>query len=392
MNRGTFISGAGHLILIVGLIVGDWLGDWMKSEARPPEVADVAIVSEREYAALVLPPIQPPSQSEIPDTLAQQSEESPVPAPELAVSLPAVDTPDPIVPDDTQTSPEAPETPDVSESPVSESFDDPTIDIAVAEPLLSSSPDAPVTETTSTPRDAPRIAPVPVLESPPTPKFADTPVPQVSPESESPDVAIDLPEAAPEEATTEIVTEAETPSLAPAIAAIPVLRPVRRPVPAPDPEPEQDSAEEPEPETDQSSERPRDELASIIEEAVVAAAEAEANPGGERSTPVAAALSPSEIAGFRAAVQRCWNVGALSSEALMVTVTVGISMTPDGRPSEPRLLGYSGGSEAAAGQAFDVARRAVLICGREGYKLPADSYERWREIEIKFNPEKMRLK
>lgn len=79
-------------------------------------------------------------------------------------------------------------------------------------------------------------------------------------------------------------------------------------------------------------------------------------------------------------------------EALAVTVTVGISMNRDGKPDEPRLLGHTGGSEAAARKAFDVARRAILRCGGNGYDLPADRYEHWREIEITFNPEKMRLK
>jgi len=135
---------------------------------------------------------------------------------------------------------------------------------------------------------------------------------------------------------------------------------------------------------------PRVDFRDAVERAVGAAV-VKPDPDGGPSR-IAAALSPGEIDRLRVAVQQCWNVGAVSTEALAVTVTVGISMTRDGRPGEPRLLGHSGGSEAAAAQAFDAARRAILRCGIGGYDLPADRYERWREVEITFNPEKMRLK
>jgi hypothetical protein len=93
-------------------------------------------------------------------------------------------------------------------------------------------------------------------------------------------------------------------------------------------------------------------------------------------------------------VQACWNVGALSTEALGTTVVVAFDMARDGRPEQGtmRLLEFSGGSEAAAQQAYEAARRAIIRCGVNGYDLPEESYDHWRQVELVFNPEGMRLR
>lgn len=393
MNRGAFISGAGHLVLLVGLIVGDWLKDRMDFDTPPPEVTDVLIVSERDYAGLVLPQIRTPALPDIPDTLMQQSTDEPAPAPEPAERPAEVESPEPIASEDAEPTPEAPESPDGSDPLPSELVDDLSVDPVVPEPAPLVPEDILPRDEAPTPQEAPRIAPVPVPESLPSPEFAETPVPQVSPDSDSPDVALDLPAAAPEEATTEIVTEAETPSSAPAVSAIPRARPVRKATeesePEPEPAPTPDSAPVEDPDSDPDP-SPID-FGAAVKQALEAAVE-DADQDTRPSPVARTTLSPSEIEGLRVAVQRCWNVGAVSTEALSVKVTVGISMSRDGKPGEPRLLGFSGGSEAAAGKAFDVARRAILRCGTGGYNLPSDRYEQWREIEITFNPEKMRLK
>ncbi len=105
--------------------------------------------------------------------------------------------------------------------------------------------------------------------------------------------------------------------------------------------------------------------------------------------PMGPPLSLAERDGFRMAIRDCWNVGALSVEASRMTVSVGFAMAPDGRPQAAslRIADYRGGSETAAQQAFDVARRAILICGRAGYPLPADKYGRWRDVVVDFRPD-----
>lgn len=93
-------------------------------------------------------------------------------------------------------------------------------------------------------------------------------------------------------------------------------------------------------------------------------------------------------------IAHCWNVGSLSPEGLAVSVRVGFSLDRSGRPdlASIRLIEASGGSDAAARQAFEAARRAIIRCGSQGYNLPVEKYAQWREIEMTFNPEKMRIR
>jgi len=69
-------------------------------------------------------------------------------------------------------------------------------------------------------------------------------------------------------------------------------------------------------------------------------------------------------------------------------------MFEDGRPDTGsiRMVDFTGGSAAAAERAYAAARRAIIRCGIDGYDLPAGKYDRWRDIEMTFNPEKMRIK
>ena len=94
------------------------------------------------------------------------------------------------------------------------------------------------------------------------------------------------------------------------------------------------------------------------------------------------------------AVERCWNVGSLSTEALQVTVIVGVTFSLDGRPENGsiQMVSAEGGSDAAARQAYEAGRRAIIRCGASGYDLPVEKYGEWRNTEFVFNPEKMRIK
>ncbi|MGM0661234.1 MAG: energy transducer TonB, partial [Pseudomonadota bacterium] len=105
-------------------------------------------------------------------------------------------------------------------------------------------------------------------------------------------------------------------------------------------------------------------------------------------------LTGGERDALRVAVQECWNVGSLSSEALRTSVVVAVSMTRDGQPEigSIRLAGSSGGGDAAAKQAYEAARRAIIRCGSDGFDLPAEKYDQWRDIEMTFNPESMRIR
>jgi len=105
-------------------------------------------------------------------------------------------------------------------------------------------------------------------------------------------------------------------------------------------------------------------------------------------------LTEAEQQGIARQVTRCWNLGSASSETLRTRVTVGFAMDVDGRPDPDsiRLVRAEGGSEASVEVAFRMARSAILRCTGEGYDLPADKYEQWREVELTFDPERMRLR
>ncbi|MBZ0128020.1 MAG: energy transducer TonB, partial [Rhodobacteraceae bacterium] len=104
-------------------------------------------------------------------------------------------------------------------------------------------------------------------------------------------------------------------------------------------------------------------------------------------------LTAGETEGLRLAIQECWNVGSLSTDALKVTVVVGVSLDAEAKPlaASIRLIS-SEGNIVAAEQAYEAARRAIIRCGVRGYGLPVEKYDHWRDIEITFNPEKMRIR
>jgi len=116
--------------------------------------------------------------------------------------------------------------------------------------------------------------------------------------------------------------------------------------------------------------------------AAAALAEGDTKPG----------LSELEQASLLQHVSACWNLGALSVEALATVVEVDFDVKQDGKPDigSIRMTSYRGGSEAAANQAFQAARRAIIRCGVNGFELPVDKYEHWRHLRLTFDPDNMR--
>jgi hypothetical protein len=373
VTTGTYISGGGHALLILWLL----LGGLFSGDREPPELesADVSLISAAEFAALSAPQVSPDASVEVPVPAVPEVDASPVPAPRPVTTPDQSGAPETATPDAPDATPETPETPT---PPTAEVTDQPPDLIAppapdVATPDLTAPSDAPQ------PQDAPRVAPLPVPETPLSPEIADTATPRVSPDAETDQRAEDAPAAAPEEATTEIVTEAETPARAPGASP----RPVARPAPP-------EVAETPTPD------------APAVPGEAIADAVAEAVAGAVTDTPAAPApaapsgppLTRGEKDGLRVAVQQCWNTGSLSTEALLVTVTVAVSMARDGTPDSGsiRMIDATGGSAEAARQAFEAARRAIIRCGARGFDLPVEKYDQWRDIEMTFNPERMRIK
>ncbi|WP_076363389.1 hypothetical protein [Phaeovulum vinaykumarii] len=375
---GIGVSAALHGGLIIWVALGDWLFD--PTPPEPIEIAEVSVISEAAFQQIVAAApraAETPAEPETPAPVAAAPEPEPEPAPQPDPEPAPEPLPDPQV--------AAPEPePEAEPAPM------PVLP-PVAEPAPMLAPDI---SARPRPRPADRVAPVPSETPAPDAQTAETAVRETRPEeSPAPDPEPPRPEAAPPEATTQIVTEdVETDdrpqSSAPRSSPRPPGRPAR-----PDPAPETRTAAPAAtpPAATPPARDTRDAVADALAEALAGSDDSTGGVGRAASGPP---LTAGEREALVVAVKACWNVGALSSEALRTVVTVGFDMTPDGRPVNGSIaqLSYTGGSEAAAAQAFEAGRRAIIRCGASGFPLPPEKYDQWQRIEIVFNPEKMRMK
>tara|TARA_R110001583_G_scaffold129304_2_gene281059 strand:- start:22085 stop:23251 length:1167 start_codon:yes stop_codon:yes gene_type:complete len=388
VNTGQYISGAGHLGLIAYMIFGGMFLSPKKTESV--DVQEVALISEAEFAALSTTSTAPETFAEAETLKAPVAETAPAPTP-IEDSTPEVqpsEAPPPDVPEPR---------PEVSESLPAPVAVDPTPPSPQVEPELSLEdpgaglPDIP--DRKPTPRPVPRISDQVVSTPEPQPEISDAPVEATSDTADTEKVVEQTQEqAAPQETTTEIVTEAEKPS---GMSTSP--RPKSRPANLAAQAAAQKPAEAPKPETPKPATPkpdPADAVANAAAEAAAAlAAEAAETPAAPKR-PVGPPLTGGEREGMRVAVSQCWNVGAMSTEAMRTKITVGVAMNEDGTPQAGSisLLGFEGGTETGAQSAFEVARRAIIRCGARGFPLPVDKYDHWRNIEMTFDPEQMRFK
>lgn len=366
MNTGQYISGIGHIGLIGWLL----LGDAFAPAPEPFDVTEVAVVSPEEYERIVGMQQPPETDSEAPTPPQPSEPEEPAPQP--------VTTPDePPARPERDPKPETPpqdDSPDVTEilpPEPTEVQDEPP---EIAPPPVEDVVVAPKKSLRPKPRPAPRVAPEPVAQPEPEAKPDEVVREEVRKDVAGETQKDESDATAPEEAAKEVVTEAEDdPSSAPVSSLRPKTRPSR-----PTAKPE-DTA------TDRRS---------AIEKAIAEAAGPDAAPADTPEAPAGPPLTAGEKDALRVSVQRCWNTGSLSSDALRTTVIVGVKLFENGKPDvgSIRLVSSSGGSSDSARQAFEAARRAIIRCGASGYNLPKDKYAQWRDIEMTFNPEKMRIK
>jgi len=75
---------------------------------------------------------------------------------------------------------------------------------------------------------------------------------------------------------------------------------------------------------------------------------------------------------FSKEVSSCWNRGSLSTEASRTSVTIGLAIGANGKVDKSSLTLQSsiGSSDAAAKQAYEAGRRAILMCEKGGYPMP----------------------
>lgn len=366
MKTGLVVSAAGHALLIGVIVLG---GALTPEDLPPPEVADVSVLSEAEFAALTRS-AQAPDVSDAGPAAATPPSPSGETAPQAPASAP--DTPPASVPaPPAAAAPDAPGDVPAPPQPLA-----PQAEVSDAPPAPPAQPAAePETtppEATRAQRPAPRVAPQ--AAPPPPPEAEDAPevVERTTPAPTPEPPAEQTPPTAPEEAATEIVTEAEEAAPAPQRSVRPPTRPSR---------PATRAAAAAEPPAD-TPDQP------------AAAAAAGANGGAsDEGAGTSAPLGEREISGLIGAIGREWSVD-VGGIASTVTVVVSIELTREGiLAGTPTLVSADSDDSAAVEAAFRRARTALITVSRSGgFDLPPEKYEQWQEIEITFNPDEMRLR
>jgi len=353
VQKSTYISAGGHALLLGYAFFG---GLFNAEPLELPEI-DISVISEAEFAALTRaaqpPDVEPTALEPILRALEPEPEPDPVvpvpePTPEPRPESPQIVEPEPAPPELTPEPEPLPE-------PVEE---------AVVIPGI-----APDSSLRPKPRPADRVASEAVSAPEPDVEIDNTAQEASEPDANAEQVVNEQSETAPEEAATELVTEAEQPS---ASAPSGAIRPRARP---------RDTAA--------ASEATQPDTSSAVN-AALAEALGEPAASDETSGPT---LTVGETDALRLAVQNCWVVD-VGSQAANVMVVIGMSMDLRGKvvPDSLRLVSSTGGNGVARETAFQSARRAVLRCQKEGYDLPDDKYEQWKEIEMTFNPKDMRIR
>ncbi|MEP3676106.1 energy transducer TonB [Sulfitobacter sp.] len=379
-KTGNIVSGVGH----AGFIFWILFGGLFTSRPDPVEVQEAAVISGAEYQALVDAARQP-----------QEIAPEPVPAaPEVTADAPEIDT----GPQEAA-APEPVNVPEPAAEPVEQPVPDLAPEVSEAAPERPEPPaevtveDAPVDDT-PVERQAEVIAPTPAPE--PTPEAVQEPEPQEAVIPEEAGETVEQPRDATQapEAADRIITEAAQP---PAASPNESLRPpARRPTPpVPTRTAQAPETPAPAPATEPANETPvapAPEDTAIADAATQAALDALAS-SAQNTVPTGPPLSSGEKDALRIAVQSCWNVDPGARWA-QTTVTVAMDMTQDGKvvQSSLRMIASEGGDSSTANAAFGAARRAILLCQKDGYPLPAEKYGQWQQIEMTFNPDQMRIR
>ncbi len=387
MTTGQIVSAVGHVCLLLWVVLGDWL--FSAKEMPEVTVAEVSLMTSSEFDAMVKA-----SPDAAPAKAAETTPAQPVTPPKPAEPKPA--EPKPVVEDVPQDVP-------VSDAPQPIETPDPVAPLADTEQPVPVAP----SDAKPKPRPIDRVAAVPVDSPTDAPDISDTPTPKAS-ENAAPDAPVveQEPEAAPQEATTQIVTEAvetedKAPQLPPTASLPPRSRPKDLVKPEEPPKEEQVASAEPAPETPPAEDAVADAIAAAVADAATdpaadapAPSDSTGAASGQSNAPSGPPMTGAETDAMRVAVQACWNVGALSMEALRTTVVVGLSVNPDGKPDAAsiRMVSSDGTSDVATRQAFDAARRAIIRCGSKGFPLPSEKYDQWKELELVFDPNGMRMR
>jgi hypothetical protein len=249
-----------------------------------------------------------------------------------------------------------------------------TPDVQPPAPQIDTAMMLPDVSTDSAPIQANRVAPTPVAP-PEQPAIVDDVTQEATVPADATEPPVeDVPEVkettAPEAASSEIITEAKKEDAKRQSSPRPMLRP---------------SNFKPTPPTETAKTNLEDILREVTQSDTREASKPE--PSKKSGPP----LTDREHSDFNRAVGMCWDVD-VGGRSAYVTVTLSFSMNPDGRIpiNSIKLKSSDGGAKSEVKIAFDKARRALIRCQRDGYTLPPEKYESWKEHEMVFDPAKMR--
>ncbi|MBO6543811.1 MAG: hypothetical protein JJ939_12740 [Alphaproteobacteria bacterium] len=234
------------------------------------------------------------------------------------------------------------------------------------------------------------------VEDKPAPEAEETPEPEPEPQPEpKPELKPEpKPQPQPEPAP------APQPEPAPAPKPEPVPEPTPAPEPAPAPEPKPEPKPEVRPEPPQRPTPPqRTETPKPAFDPTQIAALLDKMPDAPRPEPrrnqaatsgASAQLTMSEIDAFKAQMRRCWSVPAGAANAASLIVQIKVFLRPDGSLAQPPVLRDP--SRIATGDTYyraaaESALRAIRRCAP--FRMPADKYSSWQEIDLNFDPREM---
>jgi len=212
-------------------------------------------------------------------------------------------------------------------------------------------------------------------------------------------LAEETPEPAPE---PELLPEPEPEPLP---EPEPAPAPIPEPAPAPESVLEAKVEPEPEPEPEPQPQRrptpPREAPKPAFDPSQISALldklpdeqprqAAPAQPQRAATPSAATQLTLSEIDAFKVQMRRCWSVPAGAANAQSLAVRIKVFLRPDGSLLQPpqlidtsRLQSGDNYYRAAA----ESAMRAIRRCAP--FRMPADKYQSWREIDLNFDPREM---
>ncbi len=94
---------------------------------------------------------------------------------------------------------------------------------------------------------------------------------------------------------------------------------------------------------------------------------------------------------LRSEIAPCWSPPVDAPDPSDLVVEFELFLNPDGSVARPPQLAASSAAAAESNSytraAAEAARRAIYTCAP--YKLPANQYNQWRDIEIQFDPRQM---